>query len=71
MVRNLVEVQSARLKGAGVGNTGQARFKMRSDRVSEWLISLNLLLTSAKRLAHETGRYEETLDDARSLHLID
>jgi hypothetical protein len=69
--RNSIEMRFAHLKGGGVGNTGQARFKMRSDRVSEWLISLNLLLASAKRVAHETGHYEETLDDARSLRLID
>jgi hypothetical protein len=44
---------------------------MRSDRATEWLISLNFLLATAKRLAHETGRYEAAPDDARSLDLLD
>lgn len=55
-----------------LGRTRSDRvFKMRSDRATEWLISLNFLLATAKRLAHETGRYEAAPDDARSLDLLD
>jgi hypothetical protein len=69
--RNSIEMRFAHLKGGGVANTGQARFKMRSDRATEWLISLNFLLATAKRLAHETGGYERALDDPPSLGLLD
>ncbi len=69
--RNSVEMRFANLKGSGPGGTGQQRFKMRSDRTSEWLISLNLLLATAKRVAHETGGYDRAHEDAREIGLVD
>lgn len=69
--RNSVEMRFANLKGSGPGGTGQQRFKMRSDRATEWLISLNLLLATAKRVAHETGGYDRAHEDARAFRLVD
>jgi len=69
--RNAVECLFASLKHLGLGGTGTQRPKWARDEEMVWLLSCGLLNMTAKRLAHESGRYSEALAEADGLGLLD
>ncbi len=69
--RNSVESLFALTKHLGPGSGWPSRMRFGGDIEAKWIVSLALMLHTARRLVHQSGQYTCALADARSLGLVD
>jgi len=69
--RNVIESAFAAIKHRGVGADWPPRMRLGDDDTARWVISLALLRSTAARLAHASGAYDEALARATHLGLIE
>jgi hypothetical protein len=67
--RNGVESINASLKNLGVGGKDMQRPRWAGDLEMDWLVSAALTFLTARRVAHETGEYQRTKQEAVDLGL--